>query len=341
MRAAVYYSNRDVRVEDRPRPAAGTGELVVRIEASGICGSDVMEWYRIRKAPIVLGHEIAGIVEEVGEGVAGFRPGDRVVATHHVPCNACRFCLTDRHSVCDTLRTTTFDPGGFAEYVRLPAINVDRGTFHVPPHVGFDEASFVEPLACCLRALRVAGLRPGDRVAVLGAGISGVLMQQAARALGAGTIAATDVSPYRLEAALKFGADVAIDARTDVPARLREAFGGVLADVVAVCTAAVPAIVQAWRSVDRGGAVLLFAPVAPGEQVPFPAHDLWKDGIRIVHSYAGPPADMRTAIELLAARRVNVAAMVTHRLPLAETGLGFRLVADAGDSLKVVIEPQR
>ena len=333
MRAAVYYSNSDVRLEQRPRPTAGTGELVVRIEASGICGSDVMEWYRIRKAPIVLGHEIAGVVEQVGEGVRAFRTGDRVAATHHVPCNTCRYCLSDRHSVCDTLRTTTFDPGGFAEYVRLPAINVDRGTFRIPDHVGFDEASFVEPLACCLRALRIAGLRAGDRVAVLGAGISGVLMLQAARALGAGWIAATDVAPYRLEAARRFGADAVIDARGDVPAGL--------ADVVVVCTAALPAIAQAWRCVDRGGAVVLFAPVAPGEQIPFPAHDLWKDGVRIVHSYAGPPADMRTAIDLIAARRVDVAGMITHRLPLADTGAGFRLVADAGPSLKVVIEPQR
>jgi len=333
VRAAVYYSNSDVRLEQRPRPTAGTGELVVRIEASGICGSDVMEWYRIRKAPIVLGHEIAGVVEQVGEGVRAFRTGDRVAATHHVPCNTCRYCLSDRHSVCDTLRTTTFDPGGFAEYVRLPAINVDRGTFRIPDHVGFDEASFVEPLACCLRALRIAGLRAGDRVAVLGAGISGVLMLQAARALGAGWIAATDVAPYRLEAARRFGADAVIDARGDVPAGL--------ADVVVVCTAALPAIAQAWRCVDRGGAVVLFAPVAPGEQIPFPAHDLWKDGVRIVHSYAGPPADMRTAIDLIAARRVDVAGMITHRLPLADTGAGFRLVADAGPSLKVVIEPQR
>jgi len=333
VRAAVYYSNSDVRLEQRPRPTAGTGELVVRIEASGICGSDVMEWYRIRKAPIVLGHEIAGVVEQVGEGVRAFRTGDRVAATHHVPCNTCRYCLSDRHSVCDTLRTTTFDPGGFAEYVRLPAINVDRGTFRIPDHVGFDEASFVEPLACCLRALRIAGLRAGDRVAVLGAGISGVLMLQAARALGAGWIAATDVAPYRLEAARRFGADAVIDARGDVPAGL--------ADVVVVCTAALPAIAQAWRCVDRGGAVVLFAPVAPGEQIPFPAHDLWKDGVRIVHSYAGPPADMRTAIDLIAARRVDAAGMITHRLPLADTGAGFRLVADAGPSLKVVIEPQR
>jgi len=114
MRVAVYYNNRDIRLEERPRPEIGPGELLVRIEASGICGSDIMEWYRLPKAPIVLGHEVSGVVEEVGDGVEGFAVGDRVVTTHHVPCNTCRYCLTDRHSVCDTLKATHFDPGGFS-----------------------------------------------------------------------------------------------------------------------------------------------------------------------------------------------------------------------------------
>ena len=146
MRAAVYYSNSDVRIEERERPTPGPGELLLRIHASGVCGSDVMEWYRKPRAPLVLGHEIAGTVEEAGPGVTRFAPGDRVVATHHVPCNTCDYCLTDRHSVCDTLRTTTFDPGGFCEFVRLPAINVDRGTFVIPDGVSFEDATFVEPL---------------------------------------------------------------------------------------------------------------------------------------------------------------------------------------------------
>ncbi len=132
MLAAVYHNNHDLRVEEIPRPVAGQGELLMRIEASGICGSDILEWYRIKKAPIVLGHEVAGLVEQVGEGVTDFHPGDRIVATHHVPCNTCRYCSTGRHPVCETLRTTSFDPGGFAQYVRLPPINVDRGVVRIP-----------------------------------------------------------------------------------------------------------------------------------------------------------------------------------------------------------------
>ncbi len=339
MRAAVYYNNRDIRVEERPRPAAGPGEIVMRVRASGVCGSDVMEWYRLPKAPLVLGHEVAGEVAEVGEGVTRFRAGDRIVATHHVPCNACRYCVADDHPYCETLRKTRFDPGGFAELVRLPAINVDRGTFLLPEGVSFDEASFVEPLACVVRGLRVARFEAGQSVAVLGAGISGALFLQTARALGAGPLVATDVHPWRLAQAPRLGADAAVDARGDVPAAIRAANGGRLADLVVVTTAASAAIEQSLRAVDKGGTILYFAPAAPGTTFPMPVFDLWNDGISLVHSYAGPPADMRRALDLIAARRVDVASMITHRLPLAETARGFALVLGAAESMKVIIDP--
>ena len=340
MKAAVYYSNRDVRLEERPAPAPAEGELLLRVEASGICGSDVMEWYRIRKAPMVLGHEVAGTVTQVGGAVRGFRPGDRVVATHHVPCNTCRYCLTNRHSVCETLRTSHFDPGGFAELIRLPALNVDRGTFKLPDHVSCEEGTFVEPLACVVRAQRMAGLTPGQSVAVLGSGISGILHVQLARALGAGRVFATDSQDSRLKLARQFGADLAISSAEDVPARIRSANEGRLAEQVLVCTAALPAIRQAFSCVDRGGTILFFAPVAPGTGVEFPMYELWNDGVKIVHSYAGPPADMLTALDLIAARRVNVASMVTHRLPLSRAQEGFDLVVRAADSLKVILDPR-
>ncbi len=341
MRVAVYHSNDDVRLEDRPRPVAGAGELLLRVKASGICGSDVMEWYRKPRAPLVLGHEVAGVVEVAGAGVTNFRPGDRVVTTHHVPCNRCRYCLTDRHSVCDTLRTTSFDPGGFAEFLRVPAINVERGTFPLPDGVTFEEGSFVEPLACAVRAQRLVGLRPGDSVAVLGSGISGLLQLRLARAAGAGRVSATDVSDYRVQAARRLGADLALTVDADTNTRIREANGGRGADRVLVCTAAPAAQRQALDLVDRGGTVLFFAPLAPGETLPFDMHDLWKRGVSIVHSYAGPPADMLTALELIASGRVDVAPLVTHRLGLAETARGFRLTAAATESLKVIVEPDR
>jgi L-iditol 2-dehydrogenase len=341
MRVAVYYNNRDVRLEQRPTPTIGPGEILLKIVASGICGSDVMEWYRVPKAPVVLGHEVAGEVVAVGHGVTRFQPGDRVVTTHHVPCGSCRYCQSDRHAVCDTLRTTQFDPGGFAEYVRLPAINVERGTFRLPDHVSFEAGSFVEPLACVVRAQRVARFAAGQSVLVLGSGLAGLLHIPLARARGAGRILATDVAPSRLDAARRFGADAAITASDALPTRIREENTDRLADQVWVSTGARSAIGQAFASVDRGGTILFFAPAAPGATYPVPMHDIWHDGITIVHSYAGPPADMRSALDLIAEGRVDVGAMITHRLGLAQTGEGFRLTAEAANSLKVIVEPQR
>ena len=173
MRVAMYYNNKDIRIEERPKPKIGPGEILVKILASGICGSDVMEWYRIKKAPIVLGHEIAGEIVETGQGVEKYKVGDRVFVSHHIPCNTCRYCLNGFHTVCETLHTTNFDPGGFAEYVRAPQLNVDRGTFVLPDEVSLEEGTFVEPLGCIIRGQRVAGLRPGMTVLILGSGISG------------------------------------------------------------------------------------------------------------------------------------------------------------------------
>lgn len=341
MRVAVYYTNRDLRIEDHPRPEAGKGELLMRIEASGICGSDLMEWYRAKKAPLVLGHEVAGTVEAIGEGVRDFAVGDRIVTTHHVPCGTCRYCKTDRHSVCDSLRTTNYDPGGFSEFVRLPKINVDSGTMKLPEDVSFEDASFVEPLACVVRGQRIAGVQKNDSVAVLGSGISGILHIQYARVLGASPVIATDTGPFRLELASRLGASLSVDAKEDVPARIREANDGRLADKVIVTTAARPAIAQAFRSVDRGGTILFFAPTAPEENPEFPLGEIWRNGVTLTTSYSGPPHDMRTALDLIAAGEVDVASMITHRIGLEEIDAGFRLMLEAGESLKVIVEPQR
>jgi len=291
MHVAMYYNNRDVRLEQMSVPKIGSGELLVRIRASGICGSDLMEWYRIKKAPLVLGHEIAGEVVEVGEGLTNFRAGDRVFASHHVPCGKCHYCRAGHQSVCDMLRSTHFDPGGFAEYVRVPKMNVDLGTLRLPAETTFDEGSFIEPLACVVRAQRFARLTAGQTVLVIGSGISGLLHIQLARARGAGRIIATDISEFRLKAAAEFGADAIIHSVEDVPARVRALNEGRLVDLVIVCTGAMPAIRQAVKSVDRGGTLLFFAPAAAGVDVPIPLFDFWRDEISVVTSYAGSGQD--------------------------------------------------
>ena len=344
MRVAMYYSNEDVRLEEMPTPEIGRGELLLRIEASGICGSDVMEWYRIHKVPLVLGHEVAGTIEATGDGVEKYEAGERVTVAHHVPCNTCYYCLAGNHTVCDTLRQTNFDPGGFAEFVRLPAINVDRGVFVLPEEVSFEDATFVEPLACVLRGQRRAGIRPGCTVLVIGSGIAGLLHVHLASILGAGMVMATDVVDYRLEAARRLGAHVAINARDDVPTCLRHTNDGRLADIVIVCTGAEPAIKQALASVERGGTVLFFAPTGPGVTVPLSLNEVfWRNDVTLTTSYAGAPSDYATALELIRSGRTQVGELITHRLGLAETGLGFRMVTrpQQYNSIKVLIEPQK
>jgi len=175
MRVAMYYNNRDVRIQEMAVPTIKAGEILVKVMASGICGSDVLEWYRIKKAPLVLGHEISGDIVEVGPGVDKYKVGDRVFVSHHIPCNTCHYCLNGHHTACETLHTTNYDPGGFAEYLRVPSLNVDRGVFLLPKEVSYEEGAFVEPLACVVRGQRTARLKPGQSVLILGSSISGLL----------------------------------------------------------------------------------------------------------------------------------------------------------------------
>jgi L-iditol 2-dehydrogenase len=339
MRVAMYYNNRDVRIEEMPVPDISPEEMLVKVRSSGICGSDVMEWYRVKKAPLVLGHEITGEIVKIGGRVRGYKIGQRVFVSHHVPCNTCRYCLDGNHTACETLHTTNFYPGGFAEYIRVPQLNVDRGVFILPDEISFDQGTLIEPLACVIRGQRVARLAPGRSVLVLGSGMSGLLHIALARALGAGRIIATDLNEYRLAAAKKFGADAALDAHGDVPGGVLELNEGRKADLAIVCAGALSAFNQALGSVDRGGTVLFFAPTEPGVNLSVPVNELWRNGTVLLPSYGGGPADIAAAIELLRFGRVRVDEMITHRLPLDQAALGFRMAAEASESIKVVLRP--
>ncbi len=340
MRAGVYYSNSDVRVEERPVPRIGPGEVLMRVHASGICGSDVLEWYRMPKAPIVLGHEVAGDIVEVGDGVDGVKVGDRVAVSHHVPCNACPECLSGFHTACHTLHTTNFDPGGFAEYVRVPRLQTERGVLRLPDSVTYEAGTFIEPLGCVVRAQTRSGVRPGSSVLVIGSGISGLLHIRLAAALGAGRIFATDVSEYRLDWARKSGATAfdAIAAGERLPDLLREANDGRLADLVILCTGAASAIDQGLACLENGATFIVFAVPAPGENHPMPLNELWRREVTVRTAYGAAPGDLQTALDLIATGRVHVDDLITHRLPLDSIAEGFRLVADAAESVKVVVE---
>lgn len=340
MKVAMYYNNKNIPLEGMPVPKIGEDEILVKIIASGICGSDVMEWYRTKKAPLVLGHEIAGVIEQAGKNVKKFKKGDRVFVTHHVPCESCFYCREGKETVCDTLRSTNFSPGGFSQYVRVPKINVEKGTFPLPKNLSFEEGTFIEPLGCVIRGQRIADVRKNHSVLVLGSGISGLLHIKLAKSKGAKVIA-TDINQFRMDMAKKAEADHVLNAKDLTPEKLKKLNHGKLADRVIVSTGAVPAIKQAFESIEKGGTILLFAPTDPGKNIEMPFNDLWFKGVTLTTTYAAVRKDLEEAISLIRNRKVNVKDMITHRLPLSETKKGFELVSKAEDSVKVIIEPQR
>ena len=341
MLAAVYYSNRDVRIEEMPLPEIGDDEILVKVIASGICGSDVTEWYRLPKAPRVLGHEATGVVEKVGEKVTRCRVGDRVFVSHHVPCNKCRYCLKGHHTACETLHTSNYYPGGFAQYIRVPKVNVEEGIYELPSDMSFEEGTFIEPLACAVRGQRLSDIQKGDTLLIIGSGISGILHTQLAKLKGIQNVLVADINPYRLKMAEKFGADHTIDAKEDLPQKLKEINDGRPADQVIVCTGATQAALTALECVDKGGTILFFAVPEPAVKVPVPINKFWRNEITIKTSYGAAPNDLEKSLAILAKKKLNVEDIITHRLSLRQAAEGFRLMTEAGKSLKVIIEPNR
>ena len=339
MKVAMYYNNNDVRIEEMPIPEINDDEILVKVHASGICGSDVMEWYRIKKAPLVLGHEIGAEIFKKGKNVNNYCVGDRVFVSHHVPCNECKFCNEDKHTLCDTLHSTNFYPGGFAEYIRIPKINVEFGVFKLPEEMSYDDSVFIEPLACVVRGMRIAEVTPNKVVLVIGSGIAGLLHIKLARFIGADKIISTDVNDYRLKIAKKSGADYIINAKNDVIEELKRINDGELADFVFLCSGAKSAVETALKSVNQGGTIMFFAPTEPGLEIPFHLFDLWSKEVKMLSTYAGAPRDIEEAIDLIKNGSVKVDDLISHRLPLSKTAEGFKLVSKAERSIKVIIKP--
>ncbi|MCX6997937.1 MAG: alcohol dehydrogenase catalytic domain-containing protein [Kiritimatiellaeota bacterium] len=335
MKTALWYNNKDIRIREADRPEPGPGEVLLKVLACGICGSDLVEWYRLPRAPLVQGHEVGARVEQIGPGVVGFQPGDRVMAAPKVACLKCPLCRDGHFPQCAEVKERL--PGGFAQYILVPEIIVANGLYHLPDSVSYEQATFIEPLACVLRAARIGGVTAKRTVLVLGSGISGLLHIRLAQ-LSNCVIAATDINLQRLEMAGQAGAGILIPAGEDVPSRLMKETGR-KADVVILCTSALPAVAQAWRSVERGGAIVFFAVPEPGKTVTIPINDFWTKEIRILTSYYCGPPDIKEALGLLASGRIVVDSLVTHRLPLEEIAQGFGLMLAGNEAVKVIIEP--
>jgi len=336
MKVAVYHSNDDIRIEERPEPRISDGEILIRMMASGICGTDVMQWYRIKKAPRILGHEVAGEIVSTGKGVKKFKKGDRVFVSHHVPCYTCHHCAQGNYTACESLHTGNYDPGGFSEFIRVPEQNVIYGTFLLPEEITFEDATMTEPLGCVVAGQNQIGLRENQSVLIIGSGVSGLLHIQLAKIKKARVIA-TDINEYRLNKALEFGADYVINARKYSVDKLRSINNDKLADIVIVCTAAEQAIADAISSIDRKGKLLFFA--VPETDISIPALRFWRDEITVSFSYGAAPTDLLEALEMIDSNRVNVRKMITHRVPLSSIAQGFKLVSEAKNSLKVVVIP--
>ncbi len=337
MKAAVWYNNQDIRIEEVPLRRPSPGEMLIKVVSCGICGSDVVEWYRMPRAPLVQGHELGADVVEVGSSVERFKPGDRIFIAPKVPCMKCRYCRAGHYPQCSGVKERL--PGGFAEYILVPQILVEKGTYLLPDSVSYDQATFIEPLACVVRAQRLAGLSPGQDVLILGCGMSGLLQVKLARMNGC-RVFATDVNPDRLALAEKYGAELTIPATDDVPDILLKHLGK-KADVVILCTSAMPAVEQAWFSVDKGGAVVFFAVPGPEKTVTIPINDFWTKEVRILTSYYCGPPDIEEALALLADGSIEVDSLITHRLPLRDIAHGFGMVIDGRDALKVIIKPHQ
>lgn len=337
MRAAVALDYDAIEIQEVPRPICGPQEAVVQVKACGICAGDVTPWFIRRKCPGVVGHEPAGVIVEVGSEVTRFAPGDRVFVHHHAPCLGCRHCQRGFYTMCPTWRASRLDPGGIAEFVRVPRENLEGDTLHLPDYLTFEDGTLIEPAACVVKAFRRAGFVPGQRLAILGCGFIGQVMVRLARYYGAELIVASDPVAWRREKALEAGAHVVVDsAQESFPERVRELTDGG-ADVVMVGPSSPAAMLEGIACAGKGSVVLLFMGPEPGVKLELEPNHLFFNEISLVSSYSCGPDDTRDTLYLIREGILSSDDLVTHRFPLEQTLDACRLTEKAGESLKVLV----
>jgi L-iditol 2-dehydrogenase len=338
MKAAKIYDMDDIRIEDLPIPEIGPRDALVKMYRCGICSGDVTPWYIRRKAPIVVGHEPAGIIEALGDEVGSLSIGDRVFIHHHAPCYRCRHCRRGNFTMCATWKKTHLDPGGIAEYVRVPEINLRYDTLALPDSVSFDDGTLIEPVACSVKAIEKVNISPGDVVLIIGLGFMGQLNGMVARHYGAKTIIGADMVPYRLDKALELGMDHVVHVeQEDLTKAVEKLTDGFKADVVIVGPGSVPAMNSGLTCAGKGGTVLFFMSSPEDAVLSFKPFDIYFDEITIVCSYSCGPNDTRMALDLITSGVIKADQVVTHRFPIEETEKGIQVTAAARDSLKTLI----
>jgi L-iditol 2-dehydrogenase len=338
MKVAMYYSLDDIRIKDKPKPKIGSDELLVEMKACGVCGSDLMEWYLRSRAPLVLGHEPAGVVAEAGKGVKNFQVGDRVFVHHHVACLTCHYCTRGDYTMCQRFAQTHIEPGGFAEYFRVPAPNLQIDTLKLPDNISYEEATLIEPVGCCIRAQNKCHIQTGDVVAVIGAGPSGIIHAMLAKISGATQTIVSDTVEYRLKAAKRLGADLIVNPQKEkLTDKVKEVTEGRGADVVVVTAPNVRALEEGIQICRRGGTLCLFAPTQPEEQARLSPHRLFFSEIKIVPSYSTSHVETRLALQLISSGRIKARELITHRFPLSQTAEAFKTAAKNKECLKIIV----
>jgi L-iditol 2-dehydrogenase len=343
VKAVIYHSYENIRVEQRPVPVIGDQEVLVRVSGCGLCGSDIIKIVQQAPPPVILGHELSGVVVQRGRAVTKLPEGQRVIVAHHVPCGACHYCRHGNYSMCSSFKASNIDPCGFAEYIRVPAEHVQYTTLPFPATLSDEEASFTEPLACCVRAVRRTSFMDGDSIAIIGLGSIGLLMAQTVKALGrrAGLALQTfgvDVLPERLALARELGIDEVFLASIEEMG-LRNACDpfteGRGIDGAIVTVGGAKPLLQALASLRKGGLLSIFA--AQAGTVPINIEMLYQQELSINSTYSSSPEDLRIALDLLTHREVRVERLISHRLPLEQFHEGVRLMRER-TALKVYFQ---
>jgi L-iditol 2-dehydrogenase len=339
MKVARLYRFGDIRIEEMPIPEVSHGEALIKVRASGICSGDVMPWYIEKKAPLVLGHEPSGEIVRLGNGTGRYAEGDRVFVHHHAPCLSCSFCLRGDYVQCPSWRESRIVPGGIAEYILIPELNLRNDTLILPEAVSFEDATLIEPTACVVKSLKRSGLKEGDTCVVIGLGVMGILHVMLASYYGAGRTIGVDRVPSRIKRAHNLGAENLINIE-ETPLRdgILSLTDGRGAEVVIVCPNSVDAMKGGLEVVAPGGTLLLFSPAHPGDILSFDPNRLYFNDITITTSYSCGPVDTGKALSLIRDRKIIATDIVTHRFPIERTLEAYEIVARGRDSLKVIIE---
>jgi L-iditol 2-dehydrogenase len=338
MKAAVYHSPQDTRIEEVAIPEIDDHEVLVDMKACGVCGSDLMDWYLKPRAPIVLGHEPAGIIAEKGKKVEGINLKDRVFVHHHVACMTCHYCLNGDYTLCEQFHKSNIEPGGFAEYFKVPAPNLQLDTLKIPEHMSFEEATLIEPIGCCVRALNKCNLKVGDSIAVIGAGPTGLIHAALSKIYGAQTTIVSDLIDFRLNFAKKFGADVLVNPKNeDLTAVARSETEGTGVDIAVVTAPSLEAYRAGINVCRKGGKLCVFAPTVPGAYLQMSPKELFFSEIQIIPSYSTSHQETRTALHLIESGRLKARELITHSFRLEDTARAFGTALKSTESLKVVV----